>query len=270
MERYPQKRSRVSRSQREYPFGRAGGATQIFKQRARALPPMVQYVQSGETKYFDCSFSQNVASADDWTGTEVPCTNYIQSDGTTVGAYTDSALIPSAVGAGYGQVVGSKYHLKKIRVRGNLRGNALADQADPPAGANVRVVLVQDLRPNGAQAQGEDVFPDLGSASQCNYAFLAMGAGNAGRFRILADEIIDLDTLVAATDGASTNSSVRATKSFSFTKKFNNPIQVMLQANSATPTVASLSSTNIFLLAHSSLSTGVVAITGVARAYYEG
>lgn len=80
----------------------------------------------------------------------MPCTNYIQSDGTTLGAYTDSALIPSAVGAGYGQVVGSKYMLHKIRVRGQVFPAVNSDQADVPPMASVRVVLVQDLRPNGA------------------------------------------------------------------------------------------------------------------------
>lgn len=238
--------------------------------RSQARSRIIAFSPQGETKYFDTSFSQTVASAGDWTGTEVPCTNYIQSDGTTVGAYTDSALIPFAVGAGYGQVVGSKYNLKKIRVRGEVTGIVGADQADVPPPNSVRVVLVQDLRPNGAQAQGEDVFTDMGNGPQCNYSFLAMGAGTGAKFRILADETIMLQPALAGTDGASTNSVVRSGQTFSFVWKPKQPLQVFLKANSASPTVASLSSANIFLLAHAGSATTTTAIQGCARCYYEG
>lgn len=222
-----------------------------------------------ETKYFDTSFEQNpIATAADWTGTEVPCTNYVQSDGTTVGAYTDSALVPSAVGAGYGQVVGSKYQIKKIRCRGSITANVQSDQADVPGPAIVRVVLVQDTRPNGAQAQGEDIFTDLGGAAQCNFSYLAMGAGQGSRFRILADEFVTLQPAVAGTDGANTNSTARQGATFSFQYKPKKPIEVFLKANSSTPTVASLSNENFFLLAHAN--TGTIAISGAARCYYLG
>jgi len=221
-----------------------------------------------ETKYFDTSFSATIASAADWTGTEIPCSNYIQNDGTTVGAYTDSALIPSAVGAGYGQVTGSKYYLKKIRVRGDVQPGAVSDQADMLGGRSVRIVLVHDTQPNGAQAQGEDIFTDLGNAAQCNYSFLAMGAGAGGRFRILADEIVHIQPATAGTDGSNTNSLAWTTASFSFAYKPNKPIQVMLKANSSTPNVASLSNNNIFLLAHTSSTSPPVTLQGAARCYY--
>lgn len=222
----------------------------------------------GETKYFDVPVNQAVSAAADWTGSEVPATNYIQSDGTTVGAYTDSALIPSAVGAGYGQVVGSKYFIKKLRVRGHVFPAVGQDQADVPIPSGVRVVLVQDTRPNGAQAQGEDVFTDMGAISQVHYSFLAMGAGTGSRFRILQDYFCVLDPAVAGTDGTNTNSTSREGKEFSFVWKPKKPVQVFLKANSSTPTVASLSNMNIFLLAHCTSAT--VNLNGVARCYYEG
>lgn len=230
-----------------------------------AAPPILAWP---DKKYFDTSFLQTVSSAADWTGTEVPCTNYIQSDGTTVGAYTDSALIPSAVGAGYGQVVAQSYHLQKIRVRGVLAGQVSADQADMFPASQVRVVLVMDTRPNGAQAQGEEVFTDMGSAAQDNFSFLAMGSGNAGRFRILGDKWVTLQPANAGTDGASTNSIVSESQTFSFAYTPKTPIHVLVKANSATPTVATLSSHNIFLLAHTNA--GSVSIAGCARAYFVG
>jgi len=228
---------------------------------ARAMTPT-------ETKYFDCSFSQVIASGADWTGTEVPCTNYIQSDGTTVGAYTDSALIPSAIGAGYGQVSGNQLYLKKLRVRGLLIPSVTSDSADVIAPASVRVALVLDLQPGGSQAQGEQVFSDMGGGNQCNFSFLAMGAGTGGRFRILKDKVFVLQPGSAGTDGASTNSVTRYGAQFSFSVNWRKALRVILKANSSTPTVASLANCNIFLLAHAGLDVGTVSINGVSRCYY--
>lgn len=236
--------------------------------RSRSRAPQVVMPYDAETKYFDTSFSQAVANNADWTDTEVACTNYMQADGTTVGAYTASALIPSAIGAGYGQVVGSKYHIKKLRVRGELSAAVASDQADMPAPSSVRCALILDTRPNGAQAQGEEIFSDMGTTLQQNYAFLAMGAGQAGRFRILKDFICQLQPAASGTDGTNTNSTVRTGTQFSFTWKPKKPLQVLLKANSSTPAIASLSSANIFLVAHTGYS--VVNIIGQARCYYVG
>lgn len=229
---------------------------------------MVRYAR-GETKYFDTSFSQTVSINADWTGSEVPCTNYIQSDGSTVGAYTDSALIPSAVGSGYGQVDGTKYRIKKIRVRGLVTSTIASDQADVLTPDAVRIVLVQDLRPNGAQAQGENVFTDMGTARQAHFSFQAMGAGDAGRFRILKDEQIMLQPGVAGTDGTATLSVVRSGATFSFDYKPKVPIPVLIKGGAATPAIASLSSVNIFMLAHFTAGDARAIISGVTRCYYE-
>jgi len=234
----------------------------MVARRSRVMPP--------ETKMFDVTFTSATSSAADWTGSEVPMTSYIDSTGTTVSAYTDSALIPSAIGAGYGQVQGNKYYLKNIRVRGEIQPQTGVDQADVPNPATCRVILVHDTQPNGAQAQGEEVLTDLGSAAQCQYSFLAMGAGSGGRFRILKDKTYRLQPAAASTDGTNTSSVMRSGATFSFSYKPKKPIQVILKANSTTPTVASLSNNNIFLLAHTSLATGgAVSIIGASRCYYQ-
>lgn len=254
-----------SRSRTSAPYPRA---MSVSRSRSRGAPRVVYQASAGETKYFDTSFTQTIASAGDWTGTEVPCTNYIQNDGTTLGSYTASALVPSAVGSGYGQVIGSKYKIKKLRVRGLITGSALSDQADVPIGLSVRIALVVDTRPNGAQAQGEEVFPDMGTATQNNYSFMAMGSAQGDRFRVLKDEVVILNPASAGTDGANTLSAVRTSAPFSFTWKPKVPWQVLITPSSATPTVAALANCNIFLLAHS-ISTGAI-ITGCSRCYYEG
>jgi len=222
-----------------------------------------------ETKYFDVSLIGVGGFAADWTGTEMPCTNYIQSDGTTLGAYTDSALIPSAAGSGYGQVNGSKYYLKKIRVKGQVTVPVQSDSTDCQSARTVRCVLVHDQQPNGAQAQGEDVFQDMGTATQNQFNFLAMGSGNGGRFRILKDETFVLENNVAGTDGSNTNSLGFQTAVFNWAYKPTKPIQVNIKPNSTTPTTASLANHNIFILCHSNVGTGAgPAFTAVSRAYY--
>jgi len=229
---------------------------------ARAMP------MPTETKYFDTAFQQTVASAADWTGTEVPCTAYIQSDGTTVGAYTDAALVPSAIGAGYGQVGGNKYYLQRMRVRGQLAPATISDQADVQVATTTRVLLICDTQPNGAQAQGEEVFTDMGSAAHNNFSFLAMAGGAGGRFQVLKDKVFIQQPAVVQTDGASTGSFVRTGNTFKFNVSFKKRRQLVLKANSAVPTVASLSNMNFFLLAHCSATSGAPVISGCARAYY--
>jgi len=223
---------------------------------------------SPETKYFDTTFSATIDSAADWATASVPMTSYIQSDGVTVGAYTDRALIPSAVGSGYGQVVGSKYLLKKLLVKGEIGCAAAADSSDAIGSRTVRCVLVEDTQPNGAQATGDLVFTDLGAANQCNHSFMAMGASGNGRFRILKDKTFILQPGAMGTDGVNTNSVVNqgALVKMSYNPKKAKAIRI--KANSATPTIASLTDSNIFMLCHASLSTPAFVFTGAARAYY--
>jgi len=221
-----------------------------------------------ETKYFDTTHAFTIPGTADWLGSEVLSSSYIQSDGTTVGAYTDAGLIPSAIGSGYGQVTGTKYLLKAIRCKGMVLSSALADQADGAFGRNVRIVLVHDTQPNGAQAQGEDVFTDLGAANQAQFSFLAMGAGGGGRFRILKDKIVKINPMAAQTDGASTGSISWESGLYNFTYQPKKPIEVCLKGNSATPTIASLTTDNIFMLVHSSSSTPSLQLVGAARAYF--
>lgn len=137
-----------------------------------------------------------------------------------------------------------------LRVRGEVISNAAADAADVPGARVVTLALVHDTQPNGSQAQGEDVFTDLGLASQCNHSFQAMGAGAGGRFKILKRKSFILQPVVAGTDGTNTNSTNCTGAQFNFEYQPKRPLVTCIKANSATPTVASLSDNNIFLLAH--------------------
>lgn len=219
-----------------------------------------------ETKYFDTSFTMTAGSGQTWADTEMPCIKYIAGDGTTTSDYTASALIPSAQGTGYGQVIGNKYQLRKIRLKGHIFPVVATDQADVAANAFTRIVLVLDTQPNGTQAQGEDIFNDMGSAAASNYSFLAMGKGAGGRYQILKDKIYRNEPASAGTDGANTNSTVRSGNHWKINYNFRDPYTVQLKVGAATPAVAQLQNCNIFLLCHSTSST--ITVTGVGRAYY--
>ncbi len=225
-----------------------------------------------ETKYFDTGINAGVLFAGtDWSDTEVPCDNFVNSSGTAA-AYTNSALVPSAIGSGYGQVNGNRYKLKKIRIRGTLGTAIQADQADVPAPCNVRLMLVMDEQPNGAQAQGEDIMQDIGTAAENLYSYKRV-ASTSGRFRILKDQFMVLQPAVTATDHAtnsSTNSNVRYSQQFSMQYSPKVPKLVNIKSGNATPTVAGLVNCNIFLLLAGVNGTTVttIVIQAASRCYY--
>jgi len=212
-----------------------------------------------EAKYFDTMMNTNIPVTDDWTNDYVACTSYVQSDGSTVGAYTDAALIPSAIGNGYGQIIGNKYLIKKLKVRGMVSIDALASVTGLD-GAMCRVMLVQDTQPNGAQISPSSFLTDWGTSVECLNSFQSIAAGSGGRIRILGDKFISLDPV---TIGSTTSNFMR--KQFSFTKTWKKGLKVVVKSGSATPTVASLSDCNIFLLCHG---TAVANCIFASRCYY--
>lgn len=224
-----------------------------------------------ETKYFDCGINTGVTwTGTDWSGSEVPCDNYVNSSGTAA-AYTDSALIPSAIGSGYGQVNGNRYKLKKLRVRGQVNAGLLSDQADASQPVFYRIMLVMDTQPNGSQAQGEDIFQDIGATGENLYSFQRTAA-SSGRFRILKDKKGVLQPTNSQTDGTNTASIGFQAHQFSWTYQPRTPIQVNLKSGNSTPTVAGLESCNIFMLCGAWLGQSGTAqqlfVVAASRAYY--
>lgn len=225
-----------------------------------------------ETKYFDTSFDASITAAGTtWADTEVPCDFYVNASGAPA-AYTDSCLIPTAQGSGYGQVDGQRYLLKKIRVRGSLQPATLPDQADSNAGGIVRIMLVMDTQPNGAQAQGEDIMQDAGDAPANQFSFMRV-ATTSGRFRILKDEIV-VCAPTSFNDAAATGSTSYTYQTFSFQYQPKEPLQVSVANGNATPTVAGTIGCNIFLLCYGVVNGGATVgplatrVIGCSRAYY--
>lgn len=220
-----------------------------------------------ENKYFDTFFSQTTDTANDWTTAVIACTSTLNSDGITVDAYTASALIPSATGSGYGQVVGSRFLLKQIKCRGEIIPSPTNDSADATGVTTVRVMLVEDTQPNGAQATAATMLTDWGVASQLNFSYQAIASGGGGRFKILADKIIQLQPAMMGTDGTNTNTCICTGAKFDFKKSWKKGLKIAIKNGLTAPAVTALSDVNIYLVAHSS---GVQATTirGCSRAVF--
>lgn len=197
-------------------------------------------------KYFDCQFDGSIASSNDWSTSVIAMDRYMAADGSTPTAYTDAAMIPTAIGTGYGQVLGNKYRIHKLKVRGCVI-TPFATGAGAGVPGRVRLILVLDTQPNGAQASGASIFPDWGSSNQNIDTYLSMAGSSAGRFIILADWREVLDPQVVYYDGTSVRNGAQG-KLFEFEKVWKNGLEVYLKGGAATPTVASLCNRNIFLV----------------------
>lgn len=227
------------------------------------------YVRNAETKYFDVGINVDVTAAGtDWANSEVPCDNYVNSSGVAA-AYTDSCLIPTANGSGYGQVIGNKYNLKKLRVRGMLQIATQSDAADVGSPVTARIMLVRDKQPNGAQAQGEDVMQDLGAFGENAFSFMRV-ADNVGRFEIIKDKTFILNRNTAFTDGTSTGSVGCNGVKFKFDYMPKDAIKVSIRSGNATPTIAGTINENIFMLAYANAlgAVSAVRVFAASRAYY--
>lgn len=252
----PRKRARTASTK-----ARKTGASRSYS-RASTFPT--------ETKYFDTAYQATVASTADWAATNIACATAIGSDGAPA-AYTESALIPSANGSGFGQVVGNKYMLKALRARGHFQVTLLSDQADAVVPPTIRAVLVLDTQANGAQETGPNVFADMGSAGQNVYTFQQMGAGMPGRFQILGSKVFQMVHPLTFNDGAAatpgTGSLIIAPIQFEFTKQWKRGRKICIKSNTGTAAIANLVDQNIFLLCHATAGFTVTCV-GCARAYY--
>lgn len=224
-----------------------------------------------ETKYFDVGINAPVTTAGTtWADTEVPADNYVDANGSPA-AYTANCLLPTAQGSGYGQVVGTKYRLKRLRIKGALfigtnQGVTITSNPLP-----VRLVLVEDLMPAGTQAQGEEVFQDFGATEENAYAFQRMASGG-GKFRVLKEKLITINPLASVNNAAaSTVSTTFGQPHFKFNVNFGkNGKDVMIRTGNATPAVAGTVNCNIFLLAYcyQTTSAATVNVQACSRAYY--
>jgi len=207
---------------------------------------------SKETKYFDCQFDGSVSSTANWTNSVIPMAQYMAADGSTPTAYTGAALIPSAVGSGYGQVIGNKYRIKKLKIRGKFICPPNTPGSDKGRTAMLRWLVVLDTQANGAQAQADAFMTDWGSTAEMIDSFMSISSGSGGRFQILADQRFVFNPAGIAYDSTLNNfSNIFGGSLFEFEKRWKDGLEVVIKGGGTTPSVTALSGVNIFMVATS-------------------
>lgn len=224
-----------------------------------------------EMKYFDTSYNAvSLSSGNDWSAAVLSASNYMNADGSTISAYSLAPMIPSAVGSSYGQVVGNKYMIRKLKVRGFLRPDITnGGVADTGVDCRSRLVMLMDKQPNGTQSQPTDIFTDWGSNFNNLDSFQAVGTAGMSRYRVLYDRtfVHHVEAVNSAT-GDTTYSAIP----IKISKTFKKGIVVNIRSNSSVPAMASLYDCNIFLVGltynESAGSAGAVKLYATARCCY--
>lgn len=240
----------------------AGAVAKYYSPATRMRPEM---------KYFDTSYNGvSLSTANDWSTSVLTASNYIASDGSTITAYSLAPIIPSAVGSSYGQVVGNKYMIRKIKVRGFLRPDP-TDGASANIGVDCRsrLIMLMDKQPSGVQAQPTDIFTDWGSNFNNLDSFQAVGTAGMARYRVLYDRTFVHH--VEAVNSGSGDSAFSAVP-IKISKTFKKGIVVNIRSNSSVPAMASLYDCNIYLVGltynESAGAAGAVKLYATARCCY--
>jgi len=173
-------------------------------------------------------------------------------------------------------VVGTRYKLKGLRVKGFVKVAVSSTNASALEGRMVRLLLVKDSQPNGAQAQGEDIMQDFGSGVNNLESFVRVSEGAGMRYSILSDQFLALDAEYGARANTLATDPIQNTvswqpKQFKFSWKPTKPVEVQVKSGNATPTVAGLVNCNIFMLAFGIDAAGssiATVVNGASRAYF--
>lgn len=233
-------------------------------------PPRLARPLAGETKYFDCVFSDTFSGANTttWAGCEVSMSQYRNNVG-TLAAYTDNSILPTSQGSGYGEVDGSTYYLKKIRVRGHIVPSNHPTGTTIARACAARILLVLDTQPNLGQAQAEEVMADSYTYGQCNS--LMKVSDGTGRFRILKEKKVVIDPIPVWDATAGQLETGYSSAEFQLDHKFANPLKVSFKAGSGTPAGDRCYSHNVFLIAVATHQTNGMHSTtyeGYSRVYF--
>ncbi len=149
----------------------------------------------------------------------------------------EDSVVTIAQGVTEVQRIGRKCTIRSINWRFNISMASSLNQADPPKGDIVRIILYLDKQANGAAAVATDILESADFQSFNNLA-------NKSRFRTLMDRTYTLGHQLAQTDGTNTGSYPEINISDSLFKKVNIPIEY----DSTTGAITEVKSNNIGLL----------------------
>jgi len=188
---------------------------------------------NSEMKYMDSTFGPTAINAitTDWTGTEVDPATTINLGSAAVANPLN--LCSPITGASLNNRIGRQIEVRKIKIHGSLSVAPQSAQADADPVTKIRLILVQDMQTNAAQAQGEDLMgPATANGSTQINAF--QDPKNFGRFRVLKDKMFQISDLnFAAIDTGPSIFQAGKLISFKMNVNFKQPIRVRFNATNA-------------------------------------
>ncbi len=137
-------------------------------------------------------------------------------------------------GVGESERVGRKCTIRQINWRFNLTQISSSDQADPPKGDVVRVILYQDKQANKLTAATTDILETADYQSFNNLS-------NKSRFRTLMDRNYTLGMDLSQTDGTNTG----AYPEINITDAFFKRVNIDIEYTGATGAITEITSNNI-------------------------
>ncbi len=187
----------------------------------------------GEMKYYDTELTATSINASvDWTGTEF---NPDVPNAT-------STLCAPAVGSAINQRIGREIKLHKLNINYSITAPQQTGVTSGDTPLYIRILVVQDMQTNAAQAQGETIMqvPVTAAAEHPPLSFMSLAS--LGRFKILKDKTVIMQNPNSAATTATANQAqqglVHAGK-MHFT--FKTPISVRFNAtNTANGAIADI------------------------------
>jgi len=183
----------------------------------------------GEMKYFDCTLETAAISALNTTWVA----GTMQDPATTVNlgsaaVATPLCLFVPTVGAALNQRIGRKVKVLKIKLNGQILVPTQAAQAAADTPTFIRILLVQDMQTNAAQMTGAALMNNGSGAQNTICSF--QNPDNFGRFRVLKDKRIILESPNTFNDAAATGAQYGLQRAFKMNINFKMPVEVHFNA----------------------------------------
>ncbi len=216
----------------------------------------------GEMKYYDTELTDTVINASaDWTATEF---NPDVPNAT-------STLVAPAVGSAINQRIGREVKLYKLNINYTIHCPQQTGITSADAGCQVRIMVVQDMQTNAAQAQGEDIMQQPVTANSRHPPLSFMSLKNLGRFKVLKDKNVILQNPnSAATSTTANNAQMGLVHVGKMHFTFKTPISVRFNAtNTANGAIADIVDNSFCVYATCNTAELVPTLVFQARAYYK-
>ena len=263
----------------------------IYKKQIRTdyKSPLARYIRKtacSMTKYYDTSISFTIPPTPNLVNKTIMFSNYMPESGSPVAGATgkDIPILPTIQGAAYGEVSGSKYRVKAVRIQGDVQLTQHGEQNASPSQLDcgaVRIYLIRDTQPNGALPAGNDVMQQWAGTNEQVHGRIALNLAGE-RFQIIANKLVKC--IARNTKVVTRTTTVGAVASadefwvntefdkgfFKMTYKPKN-MNVRIRQSSSTPDVVNLVNENMFLIVvpESGLGDREVTVSATARCAYE-